>query len=171
MTGRRTKGGLGLALAATLCAATPAQAAMGCWNETQTAAAQVRNLQSRLMVAAMRCRAMGIDILASYNDFVRSNRETIQAANGVIMAQFTNGFGPEALLHYDRFTTSLANAYGADATDQNVCAESAALAEEAAAAAGDPQRLVDIERRMGPVPTLPGGTCQLSFASLGPAFE
>lgn len=171
MTGRMTKGGLGLALGAALCAATPAQATMGCWNETQAAAAQVRDLQSRLMVAAMRCRAMGIDVLASYNAFVRSNRETIQGANGVIMAQFSRGFGGEAQLQYDRFTTSLANAYGADATDAAVCAETAAVAEEAAAAAGDPQRLVAIAQRLGRAPELPGGTCPLVFAAAGTPFE
>ncbi|HEX8365805.1 MAG TPA: hypothetical protein VF603_11045 [Allosphingosinicella sp.] len=136
---------------------------MSCWNETQVAAAQVRNLQSRLMVDALRCRAFGIDILGAYNEFVRTNRATIQAANLVIMAQFAHGFGRGAQTEYDRFTTALANAYGADRTTGETCAEAASVAAEAVAAGGDIERLVEIEQRFGPAPTLPGGQCPLSF--------
>ena len=92
MLGRR----IGLAAAAALVIASPAQATMACWNETQTAAAQVRNLQSRLMVASLRCVAMGHDVTPAYNRFVRASRETIQGANGVIMAQFRAGHGGQA---------------------------------------------------------------------------
>ncbi len=62
----------------------PAAAAMGCWDRTHAAAAKIRDLQSRLMVATMRCQALGIDITGSYNEFVKTNRTTIQAANKVI---------------------------------------------------------------------------------------
>ena len=143
--------------------AAPARGAVGCWNENQVAAARVRDLQSRLMVDALRCRAFGIDITGAYNEFVRSNRATIQAANVVIMAQFSRGFGPHAQTEYDRFTTALANAYGADRTDGEVCAEAAGLAAEAVAADGDIERLVAIEQRFGPAPSLPGGECPISF--------
>ena len=40
----------------------PAQAGEGCWNPTQVAAAKVRDLQSRLMVATLRCSAMGVNV-------------------------------------------------------------------------------------------------------------
>jgi hypothetical protein len=154
----------GLAVTAALIIASPAQAVMGCWNETQTAAAQVRNLQSRLMVASLRCVAMGHDVTPAYNRFVRASRETIQGANGVIMAQFRAGFGGQAQFQYDRFATILANAYGADDTNEALCAETAAIADEAAEAAGDPRRLVEIADRLGAAPELPGGRCGLSFA-------
>jgi hypothetical protein len=157
------KSGLCIAAAMIAMVAVPADAAMGCWNETQVAAARVRDLQSRLMVDALRCRAFGIDILEAYNEFVRSNRETIQAANAVIMAQFSQGFGDGAQTEYDRFTTALANAYGADRTDDQVCAEAAATAAEAVAAGGDVMRLIEIEERFGPAPALPGGECPISF--------
>lgn len=155
----------GLCIAATVMAtvAVPADAAMDCWNESQVAAARVRDLQSRLMVDALRCRAFGIDILEAYNEFVRSNRVTIQAANAVIMAQFSRGFGGNAQTEYDRFTTAMANAYGADRTDGEVCAQAAATASEAVAANGDVMRLIAIEERFGPPPTLPGGACPISF--------
>jgi hypothetical protein len=158
-----SKGGLWIAAATMVMGAAPAQAAMSCWNDTQVAAAKVRDLQSRLMVATLRCRAAGIEILDVYNEFIRTNRATIQAANGMILAQFVTGYGEEAQTHYDRFATSLANAYGADSTDEEVCGEAAAAALEAVAAEGDPRRLVEIEERLGPPPELPGGQCPLSF--------
>ena len=146
--------------------ASPAQATMSCWNETQTAAAKVRDLQSRLMVAALRCQAAGIDITPAYNRFVTANRTTIQGANNVIRAQFRTGFGPTAETQYDRFATALANAYGGDTTDSETCAASAGAAEEAAAAGGDIGRLLDVEDRLGGPPELPGGVCAVSLAEV-----
>jgi hypothetical protein len=160
------KSGLFAAAAALLCVSMPAQAAMGCWNSDQVAAAKVRDLQSRLMVATLRCQAMGADVTDAYNRFVRSNRTTIQGANAVLLAQFQQGFGNnQGQTQYDRFATALANIYGADATDQAVCADTVALAEEAAAAAGDIRQLVAIEDRFGFSSDLPGGECGYSFAA------
>ena len=163
MSGLRRKGGVIAAAAMACCVSVPAQAAMGCWNETQVAAAKVRNLQSRLMVATLRCQGLGFDITGAYNRFVVANRTTIQGANTVIMAQFRSGVGGEAQRHYDSFATSLANAYGGDATDRAICAETEMLAEEAASAGGDIGRLVALENRLGVLPALPGGTCGVSF--------
>jgi hypothetical protein len=167
MKGLIKTGVLGAATAASLCISVPAQAAMGCWNPTQVAAAQVRDLQSRLMVATLRCQAMGMDISAAYNRFIGANRTTIQGANAVLLAQFRNGFGSQAQTQYDRFATSLANLYGADATDRAVCAETSALADEAADAAGDVNALVAINGRLGFSSALPGGECRMSFAAAG----
>lgn len=167
MRGQNKKSGLFAAAAAMLCVSVPANAAMGCWNPTQVAAAKVRDLQSRLMVATLRCQAMGVDVSSAYNRFVGANRATIQGANAVLLAQFRSGFGGEAQAHYDRFATALANFYGADATDHEVCAGTGALAEEAAAANGDIGQLVAIEDRFGFSSTLPGGECGYSFASAG----
>lgn len=144
----------------------PANAAMNCWDQTHTAAAKIRDLQSRLMVATMRCRAFGIDVLPQYNDFVRVNRSTIQDANGLIKAQFEAGFGAAlAQKSYDSFATSLANAYGADQTSVEVCEETAELAAEAVGARGNIDRLLEIADRLGSAPDLPGGRCPVTFAS------
>ncbi|HST37850.1 MAG TPA: hypothetical protein VLK25_14645 [Allosphingosinicella sp.] len=142
---------------------------MSCWNETQVAAAKVRDLQSRLMVATLRCQAMGENVTGAYNHFIAANRTTIQSANGVIMAAFRAGHGgqAQAQVQYDRFATSLANIYGDDATDRRICADTAALADEAAAAAGDIRQLVTIADRFGAAPDLPGGQCGISFAAGG----
>lgn len=165
MNGQMRKGGVFAAAATMLCAAMPADAAMGCWNQTQVAAAQVRDLQSRLMVATLRCSAMGVDVTPAYNRFVAANRTTIQGANGVLMAAFRAGHGGEAQAHYDRFATALANLYGDDSTDREVCAQTASVAEEAAAAAGEIRLLVTIAHRLGDSPALPGGECGITFAS------
>jgi hypothetical protein len=167
MSGRIRKGGLFAAAAAMLCVAMPAQAAMGCWNSSQVAAAKVRDLQSRLMVATLRCQAMGADVSGAYNSFVRANRTAIQGANAVLLAQFRSGYGSQGETQYDRFATALANIYGADATDSGICAETAALAEEAAQANGDIGHLVAIEDRLGFSSDLPGGQCGYSFAEGG----
>jgi hypothetical protein len=166
MSGQMKKGGVVAAAAMMLCVSMPAEAAMGCWNATQVNAAKVRDLQSRLMVATLRCQAMGADVSGPYNRFVRANRETIQGANAVLLAQFRTGYGSsQGQTQYDRFATALANIYGDDATDHGVCADTAALADEAAAANGDIRQLVAIEDRFGFSSPLPGGECGYSFAA------
>ena len=167
MYGQMKKGGLFASAALLLCVAAPAEAVMGCWNETQVAAAKVRDLQSRLMVATLRCQAMGVNVSEAYNRFVAGNRATIQGANGVVMAQFRAGHGGQAQTQYDRFATSLANIYGDDATDATICADTAVVADEAAAANGDIERLVAIEDRLGFASLLPGGQCGMSFSQAG----
>jgi hypothetical protein len=162
MDRRGLKIAMGLAAAALLFAQ-PASAAMSCWGERETAAAKIRDLQSRLMVATLRCRAIGIDVLTEYNDFVRINRSTLQQANGVIKAQFDQGYGLEGARFYDSFTTALANEYGADATSDAVCDETAAIAAEAALAEGDVARLLDLADRTGRSPELPGGVCPITL--------
>ena len=166
MSGQLKMPGLFASAALLLCVSTPAQAVMGCWNETQVAAAKVRDLQSRLMVATLRCNAMGVNVAPAYNRFVVANRGAIQGANTVIMAQFRSGYGGQEQVQYDRFTTSLANLYGDDATDRTICAEMAAVAEEAAGAQGDIRQLVTIADRFGATPALPGGQCTPSFAAV-----
>jgi fructose-1,6-bisphosphatase len=165
MTKLLLKGGLCLAAFA-IGLSQPASAAMTCWDQNHSAAAKIRDLQSRLMVATMRCRAFGIDVLPEYNEFVRVNRSTIQDANGLIKAQFRAGYG-EALAQrsYDSFTTSLANAYGADETSVEVCEETAELAAEAVAAQGNVDRLLHIAERVGSGPDLPGGRCPITLAA------
>jgi hypothetical protein len=164
MNKRALRGALGLAAAALLYAQ-PASAAMSCWDEHETAAAKIRDLQSRLMVATLRCRAIGIDVLTAYNDFVRVNRTTLQEANGVIKAQFDQGYGREGPRFYDSFTTAMANEYGGDATDGAICEETAAIAAEAALAEGDVARLVDLADRTGRSPELPGGVCPVTLTA------
>jgi hypothetical protein len=138
----------------------PAHAAIACWDQQHADAAKIRDLQSKLMVATLRCQAMGINVLSAYNDFVRSSRDTLAIANDQLRQQFAFSFGKTADKQYDSFATALANAYGASETNAAVCDGTAAAAQDAAAAAGDASRLLEIADRLGgPAPELPGGVC------------
>lgn len=164
MTGQKKGRAALVAAALMICVPTTAYAQSGCWNTTQVAAAKVRDLQSRLMVATLRCSAMGVNVAAAYNRFLAANRETIRGANAVLMGQFQTVHGRQAQVHYDRFATALANIYGDDATSRTVCAETVVLAEEAAEAEGDIDLLIGIADRLGFIAALPGGQCTVTFA-------
>jgi hypothetical protein len=152
-----------IAAAMTFAAAQPASAAT-CWNAEQTAAAKVRDLQSRLMVATLRCQAMGYDVSPAYNQFVTANRGTIQAANAVIKAQFVTASGGSGERAYDSFTTALANAYGGEQTNESICRDTEAADQEGASASGDVTLLLALADRLGPPPALPGGACPITFS-------
>jgi hypothetical protein len=114
------------AAVAAMAVSAPAQAA--CWSDDTMAAAKVREFETLLMVSALRCRAMGRDIIGHYNNFVRENRNQLAAANDTLRAQFTaEGAG---LNGYDRYVTQLANRYGAGAGGFD-CDEAAGLINSA----------------------------------------
>jgi hypothetical protein len=152
-----------LAAVPALVAAQPAAAGI-CWGQQQTAAAKVRDLQSRLMVATLRCQAMGHDVSPAYNAFVRANRGTIQAANELIKAQFASAGAAAGERAYDSFTTALANAYGGDQTNADICHDIESAEQEGASASGDVSVLMALADRLGPPPALPGGTCPITFS-------
>lgn len=143
-----------LALAATG-AAVPMQAQAHCWTAREASAAQLREMQTMLMVAALRCRAARMDITADYDDFVASQRETLAHANIVIKQHFADEGGNQA--DYDRFATSLANDFGDDQTSEGSCADAAMLAHDGSMVS--PAALEPLAAaRLFPV-ALPGGYC------------
>ena len=144
------------AAALATCVISTAAPAASCWSQADVSAAKVRELQTRLMVATLRCRASGVNILASYNAFVGTTKPAIIAANNTLKAHF-GAAGPVAgQRDYDRYTTVLANAYGAADTGPESCAEAANLAAEATVAKGD---LAAFAERAIPVATLPASVC------------
>lgn len=148
----------GAALAAAIVAA-PVNAA--CWNSEETAAATVRELQSMLMVAALRCQVAQHDMTHEYNDFLKANKTLIQRGNDRLKAHFVKASGPVAGQRaYDAFATHLANGYGADGSSGDVCSAMASLAQEAALVAGDQDGLLLLADRQGLSTELPGGTCR-----------
>lgn len=151
------------ALSVTL--AQPAQAAVACWNPEAESAVKLKDLQSRLMVGTLMCNAMGFDSSASYNRFVLANKATLNAANRAVQARFTRAYGARSLKEYDRFNTSLANAYGSRPTNRGVCDANQHAARDAAAAKGDTVRLLAIAEQLGSNVSLPGGRCGRDFAS------
>jgi len=131
------------------------QAQAHCWTAREASAAQLREMQTMLMVAALRCRAGRMDITADYDDFVASQRETLAHANIVIKQHFADDGGTQA--DYDRFATSLANDFGDDPTSEGSCAEAAMLAHDGAMVS--PAALEPLAAaRLFPV-ALPGGYC------------
>ena len=133
----------------------PVQAQAHCWADREVSAAQLRKLQTMLMVATLRCRAAHIDISADYDSFVGAQKDTITRANLLIKQHFAADGGSQA--DYDRFATSLANGFGDNETSEGSCAEAAMLAHEASMAS--PASLEPLALgRVFPV-TLPGGNC------------
>jgi hypothetical protein len=155
-----------VAAAAGLCLASAPARAESCWAKEEIAAAKVRELQTMLMVGALRCRASGIDILPSYNRFVSVNRSTITAMNDRLKVHFRSSGTAEGQRRYDRFTTALANGYGAGSTGPESCAEMADLSDEAASASGS-AALIAIADRAIPTPQLQGASCPMTFAEAG----
>ena len=145
------------AAAAALCLSSAAPAASSaCWSQADLAAAKVRQMQTKLMVAALRCRAGGVDILASYNHFMRAKRGEITAANDRLKAHFRAANRASGDRDYDRWVTSLANSYGGARTNENSCSEAATAADEAASSRGS---LVAVADRDGGAPKHIAGRC------------
>ncbi len=148
---------LGAAMVALLVGA-PVQAA--CWGEGHVSAARVRDLQSFLMVETLRCQAMGFTVAPDYNEFVRLNLSAIAAANDRLKAFFIKAEGPvQGQAAYDRFTTTLANSYGAAKTNAGTCESARSIAREAAMMANSEEGLLLVAEHKGLSPALPGGRC------------
>lgn len=126
-----------------------------CWSDAELAAARVRDLQSMLMVATLRCQAAHIDITGAYNGFVRTNRSGIEGVNLKLKAHFWSDGPVEGQRAYDRFTTRLANAYGSGDTGPESCAEAATVAQ----AASEAGALSVVADRISVMPTLDAERC------------
>lgn len=144
-----------------------AQAATSdCWSAQEVSAAKVRDLQTMLMVAGLRCRGTGSDVLAAYNRFVVTNRSAIVDVNNRLKAHFNTAYGPtEGQRSYDRFTTALANAYGAGGSGTANCDDMIALAEDAAATQGSAAALVSLADARGLQPDMPTLRCSVVYAA------
>ena len=154
--------------------AAPVQA--GCWNGDDASAATVRELQSMLMVAALRCQVSGHAMLSEYNGFVTANRATIAAMNDRLKAHFIRAQGAVAGQRaYDAFTTSMANGYGAASSGGETCGAAGSLAREAGLMEGSLEGLLLLADRQGLVAKLPEGLCRsalpIAIASAASTME
>ncbi len=147
------------AILASLAVSTPAQAT--CWSAHAVAAAQVRDLETMLMVSALRCRSSGTDFLGSYNQFVRSSRAALMQANTQLRAHFVAA--GSGLNGYDRYVTALANRYGAGAEGLN-CRDMAAITDAALQEGQSFAGLSALATRAEVQPELRGGTCPVTIA-------
>ncbi len=147
-----------LAAPAALCLASMAApvAAAACWTPADIAAARMREMQTKLAVAALQCRFSRGDVRASYNRFLKNGRAALRAANGRLKAHFMTQGTSVGQREYDRYTTTLANAYGGSQISFGSCAQTVAVMAEAAMPKSN---LVALAAREIVAPTLPSGSC------------
>lgn len=139
-------------------------AAAPCWSTEAVDAAFVRDLDTSLMVATLRCRLHGVDISGDYNRFVREKRAILVAANDQLRAQFLIGrSGKAGLDAFDRYATALANSHGAG-SDSLDCADYKALAQAAVAAAPNRGALLKLAVSAGVNPAIPDAACTRRIA-------
>lgn len=149
--------------AACVIVAAPAQA--NCWKADAVAAAKVRDMETMLMVSALRCRASG-DLLARYNAFVVQSRGPLTEVNDTLRGHFAESVGKSGALDaYDNFVTAIANRYGAGAAGLS-CADMDAIADAALAEGTSFAALADLAQRAGVVPVLNEAACDVQVAVL-----
>jgi hypothetical protein len=152
-------GKLTLALLAMAVPASQAQAA--CWTKTSEEAARIRDMETMLMVSALRCRKTGDDFLPAYDRFVKKSRPALVRVSETLRSHFASAGGLNA---YDRYVTSLANGYGAGTGDLS-CANTASVLHAAIAEHGSYQGLARLAEATGGGPLLPGGRCSVTLAA------
>jgi hypothetical protein len=158
------KGVKRLVAAAAMAALGLGPASAACWSDRAVDAAYVRDLDTMLMTATLRCRLHGVDLAAGYNKFVREKRPVLVAANEELREHFAvDARGGAALDAFDRFATALANSHGAGDPGKN-CADYQALVEAAVAAAPERAALIEMARQAGSNPTLANGRCTTQIA-------
>lgn len=134
-------------------------ASAACWSPRAIEAAKVRDFETMLMVATLRCRTQGVSMGEDYNRFVREKRAVLVAVNDELRTQTADGrTGRAALDAYDRFVTAIANSHGAG-TGRYVCEDFRAMVKAANAAASDRTALLALAVEAGSDPVLPTKRC------------
>jgi hypothetical protein len=141
-----------------------ASAQAACWSAQDVAAAKVRDMETMLMVSALRCRASGHDFLSDYNRFVRGGRAALTQANDRLRSHFSVEVGEaRGLKAYDRYVTSIANRYGAGSEGLS-CRDLSSFTDAAIAAGPTFAKLEQLADRADVRPVLPGRICPVSMA-------
>jgi hypothetical protein len=103
-------------------AATPVAAA--CWEAEEYEAARMRDLQTVLMVSALKCGRADPEMPGAYNKWVGRAKPKLLAGEQKLLAHFVRE-GDQS--KYDKFTTALANRYSDYAEDPRFCARAKKL--------------------------------------------
>ena len=150
-----------IALAAAAIVAAPAHAS--CWKADQVSAAKVRDLETMLMVSALRCRAQG-NMLVRYNKFVVQARPALTQVNDTLRSHFAESVGTgRALNAYDSYVTKVANRYGAGA-DGLSCSDLSSITDAAVSERPSFEALAALAERAGVMPLLDDALCAVTFA-------
>jgi hypothetical protein len=153
---------------------TAAQAQQACWQAYEVQAARVRDLQTLLMVGALKCSGPGYDVAGHYNNFVTKNRSALAGYNDVLKVRFMREEGIRAGQRaYDQFTTALANVHSdsAQATETGFCQMASTLVALAGGATADDlealaENIAERPRGVGETCSAPGAAA--AIASLPP---
>lgn len=153
-------------LAGVLAGATLAgQAQAACWTPRQVAAAQIRDLDAMLMVAALRCRSSNPEVVARYNGFVQADRAALQQVNTTLKGHFAAQVGAKASLDaFDGYVTKVANKYGAGA-ERLTCSDMGSIIDAAAAEAPTFAGLAAVAERAQVQPLLDDARCLIETAA------
>lgn len=154
-----------LAILALAVPVAPAQAA--CWTAEQVSAAKVRDLDTMLMVASLRCRRTHVAVLNSYNDYVVKQRKALVRVNDTLRNHYASGDKKAAMNAYDNYVTKVANRYGAGAEGLG-CDDMQSIVEAMAAEAPQVEALIAVAERAGVNPYLDAPMCERPFG--GPAL-
>jgi hypothetical protein len=137
--------------------ASPVNAA--CWSDAAYKAAQVRELDTMLMVEALRCRKTAANFVGDYNRFVVASRPALLKANAALRGHFAAQVGERGALNaYDNYMTTVANRYGAGSEGLD-CRDIASIVRAALATNGSAERLHEVAVTAQMVPTIRGGRC------------
>ena len=143
--------------------ATPAQA--GCWKAEEARAAKVRDMETMLMVTALRCRTSASSFMDRYNAFVVGNRTVLTAINASLRNHYAERFGKAGSLNaYDGFVTKIANRYGAGVDGLN-CADMSSIMDAVASEATSIESLSAVADRASVVPQLDEPVCSVRMAT------
>lgn len=106
-----------------------------CWYPEEARAAQVRGLQTMLMVGTLRCRHHSRASEYLYGDFIENQRRVLDANNTILKARFERESGYQRGQNaYDRFATALANQYSEQLDEPGFCSTVHHYARQAARA-------------------------------------
>jgi hypothetical protein len=154
-------GKLGKMLVAAAAVATPASAVdAACWSEAAYKAAQVRELDTMMMVEALRCRKTAANFVHDYNRYVVASRPALLKANADLRTHFAGAVGQKSALNaYDNYMTTVANRYGAG-TEGLECADMASIVQAAVATNGSADALYAIAVAANMVPTVASDRCE-----------
>jgi hypothetical protein len=107
-----------------LAAGAAAPVAAACWEPEEYEAARMRDLQTVLMVSALKCGRADPEMPGAYNKWVGRAKPKLLAGEQKLLAHFVRE-GDQS--KYDKFTTALANRYSDYAEDPRFCARAKKL--------------------------------------------
>lgn len=138
----------------------PAQAA--CWTAEQVSAAKVRDLDTMLMVASLRCRHTNVAVLESYNNYVVRHRKPLVQVNDVLRTHYASPDKNAAMAGYDNYVTKIANRYGAGA-EGLTCNDMQSIVEAMSAEQPQIEALIAVAERAGVKPYIDAEQCERPF--------